>query len=686
MNKWLKSMLIACVSVVFNVHNLYSQEILEDIGEQVLMNGDASSYQWENLLEELADLKENPLPINKATKDQLARFPFLSDELIENILYYLYKYGPMLTEKELLMGEDMDLQTIRYLKPFITFEQPEKEEFKLSLNHLSTYGKHELSTRVDIPFYAKKGYQPIASEEIKENPNKRYLGYSFYHHLRYSFRYSDHVYAGLTVEKDAGEPFFAGKNKKGYDYYSPYVLIRNIGKIKALALGNYRLNYGYGLVMNTDFNMGKLAMITALGNKSTEIKKHSSTDEYNYFQGMAGSYRLTKRWTIDAFYSYRKMDGTVENQFITSLKDDGYHRLPRDFEKKNTFTNQLIGSNIHYNGKYFETGLTVVYNVFNKVLNPIPRSYNKYYPHGRDFFNASMNYKVFWKRFSFMGETAIDKAGKIATINMLRYSPKGSFQLFVMNRFYDVAYQSIYARSIGEGSQVQNESGIYIGLETNILQSFKLSAYGDLFYFPWKKYQLSKNGTSGFDGMVQLSYSPSYELDMFIRYRYKSKHKDLTLDNKEKTTLPYIQQKWKYQLNYSPTDELMLKTQVDMVRNGYQYHTPSWGILVGQSIGYTFKNLPLHLYFNTAWFQTDDYASRISMYEKGLLYAFSITSFYGKGERFALNIRYVLNEHLIFQVKYGLTHYRDREVIGSGLEQIEGNCKNDLYLQLRLKF
>ena len=177
-------MLIACVSVVFNVHNLYSQEILEDIGEQVLMNGDASSYQWENLLEELADLKENPLPINKATKDQLARFPFLSDELIENILYYLYKYGPMLTEKELLMVEDMDLQTIRYLKPFITFEQPEKEEFKLSLNHLSTYGKHELSTRVDIPFYAKKGYQPIASEEIKENPNKRYLGYSFYHHLR----------------------------------------------------------------------------------------------------------------------------------------------------------------------------------------------------------------------------------------------------------------------------------------------------------------------------------------------------------------------------------------------------------------------------------------------------------------------------------------------------------------------
>ena len=52
----------------------------------------------------------------------------------------------------------------------------------------------------------------------------------------------------------------------------------------------------------------------------------------------------------------------------------------------------------------------------------------------------------------------------------------------------------------------------------------------------------------------------------------------------------------------------------------------------------------------------------------------------------ALNLRYELNEHFIFQAKYGITHYRDRKVIGSDLEQIEGNQKNDLYLQLRIKF
>ena len=43
-------------------------------------------------------------------------------------------------------------------------------------------------------------------------------------------------------------------------------------------------------------------------------------------------------------------------------------------------------------------------------------------------------------------------------------------QLIVMNRYYDAKYQSVYARSIGEGSTVQNESGFYIGLETSILK------------------------------------------------------------------------------------------------------------------------------------------------------------------------------------------------------------------------
>ena len=665
---------IACLSMFLFVDNLSAQNTWEEVVEQLVVDEEEDSYQWESLMEELADLKEHPININTATKEQLQRFPFLSDRLIENILYYLYKYGAMYSEKELLMVEDMDRNTIRYLLPFITFQPVEKEKNKLNIKQILKYGKHELSTRFDVPFYTKAGYR------------SNYLGYGFYHNMRYSFRYSDKIYVGITAEKDAGEPFFEGRNQKGYDYYSPFIFIRNIGRIKALALGNYRLGYGYGLVMNTGFSMGKSATLSSLLNQSKGIKKHSSTDEYNYFQGMALSYQLFKRWTADVFYSYRKMSGSVDNLFITSLKKDGYYRTTTDFEKRNTFSNQLIGSNIHYNGKFFEIGWTTVYNVFNKVLNPSSRYYNTFYPRGRDFFNTGIHYKVFYKQFIFSGETAMDKTGRIATLNTLSYSPNSDTKFIVMNRYYDAAYQSMYARSVGEGSMVQNESGIYIGMETNLLRYFKFNAYADYFYFPWKKYLVSKAETTGFDGLFQLSYSPTYELDMFIRYRYKNKQKDYTDESGEKTTLPYIQQRWKYQLNYSPSNQWMLKTSIDYVHAHYRHHSSSQGVMVSQALGHSFGKLPLRLDAHVAWFHTDDYASRISMYEKGLLYGYSFPSFYGKGMRYALLARYEWNSNWVFQIKYALTHYFDRTTIGTALEQINGNVKSDLYLQMRVKF
>ena len=686
MNKWLKVILIACLSIVLHVNNLSAQHVLEEIAEQLITNDEDNAYQWENLFEELSDLKENPLNINSATKEQLERFPFLNSQLIENILYYLYKYGAMVSINELMVVEDMDLATFRLLKPFITCQPLEEKTHTPTLKSILKYGKQELSARMDIPLYTRAGYQPFTSDYIKENPNKRYLGPSFYHNLRYKFRYTDKVYIGFTAEKDPGEPFFAGNNKKGYDYYSPYFYIRDFGKIRALALGNYRLNYGYGLVMNTDFNMGKTTALNTLLNRESGIKKHSSTDEYNYFQGIAGSIQLSEHFTADAFYSYRQMDGIVDNRFITSLKEDGYHRIPRDYEKKNSLTNQLIGSNIQYNGKNFELGLTAVYNFFNKVLNPTYRPYNKYYPRGSDFFNLGANYKFFLKKLTWMGEVAMDKDRRMAALNTLRYRPKANFQLIAMHRFYDVAYQSMYARSVGEGSMVQNESGFYLGMEADELWYFKLTAYIDFFYFPWKKYQMTKNGTRGIDGVIQLDYSPTHELDMFIRYRYKNKFKDYNPAEGDKITVPYIQQKGRYQLTYSPNDELVLKTTADVVHNAYQHKDPSKGFLIKQSIGYKFPKLPLQLDASVAWFKTDDYASRITVYEKSLLYSFSMPSFYGEGERFSFNTRYELNKHIVLQGKYACTHYRDREVISSGLEQIEGNLKSDLYFQVQFKF
>lgn len=179
MNRLLKVMLIICITILSSVNNLSAQEAWEELAEQLADDEEGNSFQWENNFEELTELKENPININTATKEQLERYPFLSDQIVENILYYLYKYGPMISLNELWAIEDIDRQTIQYLLPFIYLKVPDKVERKPALRQILKYGKQELSTRVDIPFYTKAGYREYPAEILKKNPNKSYLGYGY---------------------------------------------------------------------------------------------------------------------------------------------------------------------------------------------------------------------------------------------------------------------------------------------------------------------------------------------------------------------------------------------------------------------------------------------------------------------------------------------------------------------------
>ena len=175
----------------------------EESIEQISM--DEEEKNWEDELEELSNRLQEPVNINVATKRDLEQFPFLTDIQIENILAYVYIYGQMQTIYELQLVKDMDKRTIDLLSPFVcTMPVPEKNTFP-RLKTLLKYGKQEVLTRLDVPFYTRKGYQ------------KNYLGPSMYHSLKYGYRYGDYLQMGITAEKDAGEPFGALHSSKGYD-------------------------------------------------------------------------------------------------------------------------------------------------------------------------------------------------------------------------------------------------------------------------------------------------------------------------------------------------------------------------------------------------------------------------------------------------------------------------------------
>lgn len=652
--------------------------------EQV--SSDEEMRNWTLMDEELQELAEHPLNLNTATREQLEQLPFLSDQLIENILYYLYKYGAMLSINELWGVEGMDWRTRRYLQDFVYVGEVPADR-KPDWRKIWTRNKQELLTRVGRSLNQKAGYAGYSAETLDKYPNRKYLGDAFYHNIRYRFSFANRLFFSFSAEKDAGEPFFRGANRKGYDSYAASFLLQDIGQLKTLVLGNYRANFGYGLVLNTGASMGLGTSVASFGRMGSGLTRFTSTAETGYLRGIGGTWQWNKRWNVSAFYSFRNLDALVDNSEIRSFKTDGMHRLQKDLEKKNTVSNHLVGSHLSYNGKYLEAGLTAVYNYYDKLLNPVEKLYNRFEPRGRQFLNVGLHYKWFLShRWMWAGETAIDRQGAIATLNTIRYSPTVHTTWILINRYYDKRYHSLLSNAWGENSKTSNEAGICIGLETKLLQSVNLSAYGDFFYFPWYRYQVDRRNTLGVSGNIQLSYSHPYSLGVLIRYGIKNKAKNHTLSDERKYVLPYIRQRVHAQVAYMPYPFLTSKTVAEFVRTSYGSNDKGNGYALGETLKLASEDFPLQGSISGVWFRTDNYDSRVYLYEPGLLYTFSMNSLEGRGYRMAVNLRYDGGKRWMLQAKWGWTHYSDRNRISSGTEEIAGNNKADIQLQLRVKW
>ncbi|MDR0895427.1 MAG: helix-hairpin-helix domain-containing protein [Prevotellaceae bacterium] len=641
----------------------------EDAIEQLSMDDEEEEHHWEEELEALSRRLQEPVNLNVATRKTLEQFPFLNDLQIENILAYIYLHGQMQTLYELSLVAEMDKRTIDLLLPFVcVLPVAERQQFP-SWRTLSKYGKHEVLTRLDIPLYRREGYRT------------KYMGIPLYHSLKYGFHYGDYLQAGFTAEKDAGEPFFALHNRKGYDYYSIHLLLHHLGRLQTLAAGDYRLSFGQGLVVGSTFRTGKTYSLATADLRSSGIRKHSSTDEYNFFRGAAATVNIVSALQVSLFYSHRQMDGVLEDGVITSIYKTGLYRSETEAAKRNTFVRQTMGGNLQYEQGNLHIGATAIYYFFNYNYEPNRPEYARYNLHGNFFYNAGVDYRYRLNRFVLTGEVAMGKQG-FAALNKLSYTPSRDYRLLLIHRYYAHNYWAMFARSFGEGSTPQNENGWYVAAEASPLARWQFFASLDLFSFPWWRYRISKP-SQGIDGMFRTQYTPRQDIVMQLSYRYKRKERDVT-GSGGKEILPNYQHQLRYRLTWSP-QRWQLRTTVDYNHFYSRGTSAAQGVQCTESASYTFA-FPLKLSVQGTWFCTDDYDSRVYASERGLLYTFYTPSYYGRGFRFSGVASCELNKQWMLLVKLGETLYQDRDAIGSGNDLIHGNKKADVQLQLRAKF
>jgi hypothetical protein len=255
----------------------------------------------------------------------------------------------------------------------------------------------------------------------------------------------------------------------------------------------------------------------------------------------------------------------------------------------------------------------------------------------------------------------------------------------LLYRNYSYDYQTFYNAGFSEGSNTQNEKGLYTGLKIKLNSVWSLNAYADVFQFPWMKY-LVDAPSKGHEFLFQPSYKPNKIFEVYARFRQQLRQKNSRELNNTVTEIEdVLQRNYRLNLSYTINEFFTLKSRVEYITIQRESSTFEKGMLISQDFIYRPKSAPFDLALRYALFDTDSYDTRLYSFESNALYAFSVPAYYYQGSRAYFLIRYSFLNHFDLWIRYGVFIYNNRTTISSGSEAIQGNRKSDFIIQLRWK-
>jgi len=663
--------------------------------ENIVADSELENFDFGTQFEYLEEYQKNPLDLNNSTEEELTDFGLFSAIQIQSLLLYRKRYGQIFSLYELQGVPTFDVKTIVRLTPYISVSAT-KEIEKLNFIKMFKYSRHQIFAR----------YQRLLETQKAYTTGTRYLGSPDKLYLRYRMTYKDRMSFGLTMEKDAGEEFFTGSNKQGFDYYSGHFYLKKVSKnVHSIALGDFQAFFGQGLTIWGGFGIRKGAQVLNVKRISLPIRPFTSVNEALFLRGAAAHFQFLKEKNLEVtvFGSLRQRDANLGSiadsliedidalQEIGSLQETGLHRTPGEIEDKNQIIQATSGARVRYTGKSWHVAGNFVHNyLLGNDWRPIslkkenPSLYQKNQFSGYQTMNASLDYSFRYRNLQFFGETAVNEKGAIATINsiMAELDPRISF--VALYRYYAPTYYTLSGNAFGESSNTSNESGFYLGLESRLGKGVKFSSYFDFFQFPWLRYQVDAP-SKGYEIFGKLEYSPNYFITAYAQYRFEQKGKNISGNT---TRIDQIINNDKHNLRfhfaYDVSKQFSLRSRVEF--SFYKNHEFNQGFVVYQDLIFKPSIIPLKVQLRLAFFDTDSYDTRIYAYENDVLYAFSVIPYYGQGLRYYFNLSYKINRNFSVWLRFSQTYYADRTVISSGLGEIQGRTRSEIKIQVRAKF
>jgi len=661
------------------------EQRIEFIGESL----EDSDIDLTTYFDDLFQFYDDPLNLNTATVEDLYRLHLLTDVQIRSILNYRKFYGDFITIYELGAIEELNIVTIEMIQPFVTVQMNQQDDFKWK-NALK-YGKNELLLRYQRTLETKEGYVPKSDSILDLYPNRQYLGSPDKVYMRYRNTYKDRLSYGVTAEKDAGEEFFRGTQRQGFDYYSGHVFVRDLWKINTLAIGDFQMNAGQGLTMWSGFALRKSADVMNGKRFAGGLRPYTSVNESQFLRG-AGINLSSEHIDFTAFGSLKNIDANLfagdtlsglESAF-TSFQISGNHRTPGELERKNTLQEQIIGGELAVRGDWYRVGLAAVHTKFDQPLSIDTTNYKRFKFNGDQLLTTGLNYRFYVRKLTIFGETAASDNLKFGTINGLAWHVDPRLDLLMIYRNYDKAFQSLYSTGFGESSDNTGERGFYIGAEARINKKLSVNAYYDQFQYTFYKW-LTADYSQGREFFGQIDYRVSRSTSFYLRMRNKVTERNTKDDVFGiKGQVPIKKNTIRFNYDQRINSQWSFKSRFEWINHFYG-DTKSVGIMFFQDLKYRLNKIPLTIYGRYAIFDTDNNDARIYAYENDLLGVFSIPSYFYKGIRTYIMLKYDVG-NLDFWLRWDIFSYANRDTISSGLEEIQGSEKTTIKLQLKWRF
>ena len=656
------------------------QEIIKDIVERLAPDL-PEDFDLSELLEQLQYFSKHPINLNQTSVSELKLLVMLSPLQISNFFSHISINGQLLDLMELQSIAGFDIQTIQNLLPFISLTLPSGYK-SLNFKNLLNKGNSDLILRYAQTIEAQKGFQDL--------PGSRYFGTPEKLLVKYRYQYEQLFSVSAVFKKDAGEEFFSGNNTYSFDFNSFSIGLYQLGKISKLVLGDYSLQFGQGLTLWSGFSFGKGPDVAGVAKKDIGLKAYTSSNESSFFRGIAGSMTLYKNLNLTSFVSYRKLDASQTDlkngQFgQVNTSTSGLHRTKSELLNQQSLDQLVYGGALQYLSNNLTAGIIGYQTHYGSEFITGNQAYNAHGFTGKDLTNIGLHYNYTFKNVYFFGESAKSLNGGMALINgaMASISPKISAVL--VNRNYDTNYHNFFSQPLGENSDATNEKGWYTGLNYAPNNFWAGSIYADVFRFPWLKYRVNA-ASSGYEVMTQVLYRPTKTFTATARFKTKQNQQNTDLDVPVKYLDDVSKQNYRMEVNWRLNRKFSFQNRLELCQFKKGNTPAESGYLIYQDIAYSPLSSRLSANMRLAYFNTASYNSRVYAYEDDVLYGFSFGMYNGKGARTFLNVKYKALRGLDIWTRYALFIYQDAETVGSGLDEIQGNRKSELKLQMRYQF